>query len=67
MTRRGEMLNSSRSACRWMMSSLKKSLTASATGWRTPWKPTRLGPSRPCIRATTRRSSQIMTTTMTMG
>ena len=67
MTRTGEMLKRSLSARRCMMSSLKKSLTASATGWRTPWKPTRFGPSRPCIRATTRRSSQIMTTTMTMG
>ena len=67
MTRTGDMLKSSLSAWRGRMSSLKKSLAASATGCRTPWKPTRFGPSRPCIKATTRRSSQIMTTTMTMG
>ncbi len=67
MTSTGERLKRSLSACRGTISSLKKSFMASATGWRTPWNPTRLGPSRPWMKATTRRSIQIMTITMTIG
>jgi hypothetical protein len=42
-----------------VMSSLKNILMPSTSVWRTPNGPTRLGPSRDCIRATIRRSAQI--------
>ena len=47
------------------MSSLDMSFTASATGWSAPWKPTRMGPIRICIRARALRSSHTSTSTVT--
>src|SRR5215831_13283964 len=41
-----------------MMSSLKKNLSASASGWRRPNGPTRLGPGRSWISPAPRRSTQ---------
>src|SRR5258706_4419105 len=41
-----------------MMSSLKKNLMESASGWRRPRGPTRLGPGRSWISAAPRRSTQ---------
>src|SRR5215471_1178981 len=41
-----------------MMSSLKKNLTASASGWRRPHGPTRFGPGRSWISPAPRRSTQ---------
>ena len=43
-----------------VMSSLIISFTASATGWRIPYGPTRIGPSRDCAHAITLRSSSTM-------
>ena len=42
-------------------SSLKKSLMPSATGCRIPKGPVRLGPSRNCMKASSRRSTQVIT------
>ena len=47
------------------MSSLAMSLTASATGWNVPWKPTRMGPIRIWMRARAFRSSHTSTSTVT--
>ena len=43
-----------------VMSSLRISLIASAIGWREPYGPTRIGPSRTCTHAMTLRSSRTM-------
>src|SRR5687768_3501817 len=42
-------------------SSLKKSLMPSATGCRMPMGPVRLGPRRNCMKASSRRSAQVIT------
>src|SRR5688572_1953621 len=42
-------------------SSLKKSLMPSATGWRMPTGPVRFGPRRNCMKASRRRSAQVIT------
>src|SRR5437764_13363429 len=48
-----------------VMSSLIISFTASATGWSTPYGPTRIGPRRDCAHAITLRSSSTMYVTAT--
>lgn len=45
------------------MSSLKRSLTASTMGWKSPSGPTRLGPSRSWMKAAPRLSTHSMTAT----
>src|SRR6266567_2377920 len=47
-------------ACDGMICSLKAILMASATGWNMPPGPTRFGPRRPWIFATTRRSINVI-------
>src|SRR5215217_1281789 len=47
-------------------SSLKNSLMPSARDWRTPKGPVRLGPTRVCMKATTRRSSQMVNSTVSI-
>src|SRR5215217_1455921 len=47
-------------------SSLKNSLMPSARVWSTPKGPTRLGPTRVCMKATMRRSSQMVSSTVTI-
>ena len=56
----GAAVNTHRSARTGVMSSLIISFTASATGCRTPYGPTRIGPSRDCAQAITLRSSSTM-------
>src|SRR2546423_11306949 len=53
------------SASRGMMSSLNASFSPSASDWSRPNGPTRFGPGRTCMRATTRRSYQIAKSVMT--
>src|SRR5262249_880763 len=48
-----------------MMSSLNASFSPSASDWSRPNGPTRLGPGRTCMRATTRRSYQIANSVIT--
>ena len=57
----GASRKSFRSADAGMMSSFWMFLTPSASHWSKPWGPTRLGPTRDCMRAHTRRSSQLVT------
>src|SRR6266478_4025173 len=59
ITRYGANLNSGESASSGMMSSLQTFFTPSASHWRNPCGPTRLGPTRDWIRAHTRRSAQL--------
>src|SRR6266446_338256 len=47
-------------ACDGVICALKASLRASATGWNMPPGPTRFGPRRPWIFATTRRSISVI-------
>ena len=53
------------SAAVGMMSSFSASLIPSASPWSRPNGPTRFGPTRCCILATTRRSAQIITRVLT--
>ena len=53
----GAAVNTHLSARTGVMSSLIISLIASAIGCRTPYGPTRIGPSRDCAHAMTLRSS----------
>ena len=52
------------SALRGVIGSLRRSLSASATGCSSPLGPTRFGPMRFCIKATTRRSIQMNASTL---
>src|SRR4249919_3920714 len=61
----GARMNTARSAPFGMMSSLRASLMPSARVWRMPNGPTRLGPTRICMKATIRRSAQIRRSTVT--
>src|SRR6478672_12008461 len=61
----GAAVNTHLSARTGVMSSLIISFTASAIGWRTPYGPTRIGPSRDCAHAITLRSSSTMYVTPT--
>ena len=56
----GAAVNTHLSARVGVMSSLIISFTASATGCRMPYGPTRIGPSRDCAQAMTLRSSSTM-------
>ncbi len=56
----GATMKTTRSAAFGMMSSLSASFTPSARLCSRPNGPTRFGPGRDCIRATTRRSAQIV-------
>ena len=56
----GAAVNTHLSARTGVMSSLIISFTASATGCRMPYGPTRMGPSRDCAHAITLRSSSTM-------
>ena len=57
MAMAGAATNSSLLAPSGITSSLKNSLIPSATGWKMPKGPVRLGPSRNCMKASTRRST----------
>ncbi len=59
MTRYGAILNSVSSDSAGIRSSLQTCLSPSASHCRKPLGPTRLGPHRDCIRAHTRRSTQL--------
>jgi hypothetical protein len=61
----GARMNTTRSAALGMMSSFSASLMPSARLCSRPNGPTRLGPIRCCMRATTRRSHQIVNRVMT--
>ena len=61
----GAMMKTTLSAAAGMMSSFSASFTPSARDCSRPNGPVRFGPSRLCIRATTRRSAQIMTRVVT--
>ena len=56
----GARMYTGRSASAGMMSSFSASLMPSARPCSTPPGPTRFGPTRCCIRATTRRSAQMV-------
>jgi hypothetical protein len=62
----GAMLNRNLLAPAGMMSSLKKSLMASAIGWRIPYGPTSMGPMRSCIHPSTFLSARVRISTVTM-
>ena len=57
----GASENSLASAAEGIKSSLSRFLMPSASHWRMPCGPTRFGPTRDCMRAQTRRSSQLVT------
>src|SRR4051812_41606742 len=61
----GARKNTALSARAGMMSSLNASFRPSARDWSRPNGPTRLGPGRTCMRATTRRSYQIANSVIT--
>src|SRR4029077_16128535 len=61
----GAAVNTHLSARVGVMSSLIISFTASATGCRTPYGPTRIGPSRDCAHAITFRSRSTIEVTAT--
>ncbi len=61
----GAMKKTALSAAVGMMSSFSASLIPSMRPCSTPNGPTRLGPSRDCMRATTRRSPQMVSSTRT--
>ena len=63
----GARMKTGRSARTGMMSSFNMSLMPSASPCSTPKGPTLLGPSRICMRATTRRSAQIVIRVKTMS
>jgi hypothetical protein len=56
----GAIRNTTLSAAFGMMSSFSASFTPSARDWRRPKGPCTLGPIRCCMRATTRRSNQML-------
>ena len=56
----GARMNTTLSAAFGVMSSLSASFTPSASDWSRPNGPCTLGPMRCCIRATTRRSHQML-------
>ena len=60
----GARMKTALSAAVGMMSSFSASLIPSAKPCSSPNGPTRFGPTRCCIRATTRRSAQIMTSVL---
>jgi hypothetical protein len=64
--RYGASLKTNRSARSGMRSSLKNSLTPSASVWSSPYGPARLGPIRLCMSLMTLRSNQIINMTETM-
>src|SRR5262249_15568005 len=61
----GAMKKTALSASVGMMSSLNASLSPSASDCSSPKGPTRFGPGRTCMRATTRRSYQIANSVIT--